>query len=170
MGQVNNHEIECAHFINWPISHMLHTLELANSLSQYFLLLQSVDIFTKRASFCKKLAKITYFLLISMAALIIFASVVHADHEEYLGSKDLRVTIIALSLAASLLASLITYVDPAAQWQQLRGAALALEAEIWKFRTRTGQYSMSSKMHGDRGGSSVTGGEEALRCASSRLG
>jgi hypothetical protein len=27
------------------------------------------------------------------------------------------------------------------RWQQLRGAALAIESEIWKFRTRTGSYS-----------------------------
>ena len=26
------------------------------------------------------------------------------------------------------------------RWTQLRGAALALESEIWRFRTRTGAY------------------------------
>ena len=122
-----------------------------------------MDVFTKRASYCKKLAKTAYFLLIIVAAAIVFASVIHVNIKEYLGEEDLRVLIICLSLFASLLASLITYVDPASQWQQLRGAALSLESEIWKYRTRTGQYSMSTKMHGDRGAATIAGAEEALR-------
>jgi len=50
--------------------------------------------------------------------------------------------VLAISIVASLLASTISYLNPAQRWQQLRGAALSLESEIWKFRTRVGQYSI----------------------------
>eukprot|EP01052_Picozoa_sp_SAG31_P012863 SAG31_NODE_761_length_12276_cov_4.530673_17_plen_412_part_00 len=53
--------------------------------------------------------------------------------------------VIGLSLTASFMAAVTTYIDPGQRWMQLRGAALNLEAEIWKFRTRTGAYALTSR-------------------------
>jgi hypothetical protein len=52
--------------------------------------------------------------------------------------------ISGLSLAGAFMAATTTFIDPAQRWMQLRGAALNLEAEIWKFRTRTAAYAMTS--------------------------
>ena len=40
----------------------------------------------------------------------------------------------------------MSYLNPAQRWQQLRGAALSLESEIWKFRCRVGPYSLSDRL------------------------
>jgi hypothetical protein len=65
---------------------------------------------------------------------------------ETITDEQSRYIVIVLSLAASLLASTAAYLNPAQRWQQLRGAALSLESEIWKFRTRAGPYAMAGKM------------------------
>ena len=46
--------------------------------------------------------------------------------------------VMAASLAAFAVTGVITLFNPATRWHQLRGAALALESEIWRFRTRCG--------------------------------
>ena len=48
--------------------------------------------------------------------------------------------VVGLTLTASVVAALVTYLNPGTKWQQLRGAALALECEIWKFRSRVADY------------------------------
>jgi hypothetical protein len=40
----------------------------------------------------------------------------------------------------------ITYLNPAQKWHELRSAALALESEIWRFRTRVGGYNTSQSI------------------------
>lgn len=54
--------------------------------------------------------------------------------------------VLVLSLAGSFIASAVSYLNPAQRWQQLRGAALSLESEIWKFRTRVGPYAVAKKL------------------------
>lgn len=53
--------------------------------------------------------------------------------------------IFALSLFSTFVYGWNTFIDPTAKWTNLRGAALALESEIWKFRTRSGQYALHRK-------------------------
>jgi hypothetical protein len=65
---------------------------------------------------------------------------------EAITDEQSRYIVIVLSLAGSLLASTAAYLNPAQRWQQLRGAALSLESEIWKFRTRAGPYAIAGKM------------------------
>ena len=60
--------------------------------------------------------------------------------EELLGQL-----IIGFSLGGAVLASTNAFVDPSRRWHHLRGAAVALESEIWKFRTRSGKYAMNHK-------------------------
>jgi hypothetical protein len=58
---------------------------------------------------------------------------------EAITDEQSRYIVLILSVIASLLASTVSYLNPAQRWQQLRGAALSLESEIWKFRTRSGE-------------------------------
>ena len=44
----------------------------------------------------------------------------------------------------TIVSTFVTFLSPAQRWQQLRGAALAIESEVWKFRTRTGPYLKSA--------------------------
>ena len=52
----------------------------------------------------------------------------------------INVVTLGLSLATTIVASLTAYMNPAARWHHLKTSALALESEIWGFRTRTGKY------------------------------
>jgi len=45
-----------------------------------------------------------------------------------------------LSLSGSLVTGFVSLVEPSRKWFKLRGGALRLESEIWKFRTRMGAY------------------------------
>jgi hypothetical protein len=65
---------------------------------------------------------------------------------EAITDEQSRYIVIVVSLVASLLASTAAYLNPAQRWQQLRGAALSLESEIWKFRTRSVPYAVTGKM------------------------
>jgi hypothetical protein len=47
---------------------------------------------------------------------------------------------IAHSAACTQIIAVLTFFNPMAKWSNLRKGALALESEIWKFRTRTGIY------------------------------
>eukprot|EP00443_Scrippsiella_acuminata_P087970 CAMPEP_0115380934 /NCGR_PEP_ID=MMETSP0271-20121206/5306_1 /TAXON_ID=71861 /ORGANISM="Scrippsiella trochoidea, Strain CCMP3099" /LENGTH=157 /DNA_ID=CAMNT_0002804189 /DNA_START=102 /DNA_END=575 /DNA_ORIENTATION=+ len=48
--------------------------------------------------------------------------------------------LLATGLTASFVTSVTTLVDPGRKWMTLRGAELAIQSELWKFRTRTGEY------------------------------
>ena len=52
--------------------------------------------------------------------------------------------VLLLTIASTIIVTFITYVNPQTKWQQLRGAAQALRAEMWKFRTRSGIYQQTS--------------------------
>jgi hypothetical protein len=97
-----------------------------------------VDIFNITSSKCKVLAKVSYALLLIGAIVLTTIAVVACNEPQAIGRVDLRRAVVSISLCLTFLTSAITYIDPVSQWQQLRGAALALESEIWKFRTRTG--------------------------------
>jgi hypothetical protein len=52
----------------------------------------------------------------------------------------LRYSIMATSLWSGVVVAYVNYVSPQQQWLLLRGAAVTMEGQIWKFRTRTGEY------------------------------
>lgn len=52
--------------------------------------------------------------------------------------------ILILSLLTGVLTSYVSFQNPQLRWQQLRAAALEIEAEIFSFRTRTGKYRAQS--------------------------
>lgn len=105
----------------------------------------NVDIFNHTASHYKIVAKAAYLLLILIAALVILTITGSCNAPEFIDEEQSKYIILTLSLLSSFVGAVITYLDPSAKWQQLRAAALELEGEIWKFRTRTGPYSISNR-------------------------
>ena len=75
-----------------------------------------------------------------LGATISIITTVHLNLPDIISDNQLQFTVVVLSLITSFLAGMITFLNPQQKWQQLRGAALAIESEIWKFRTRTGTY------------------------------
>ena len=119
-----------------------------------------VDIFSSTARYSKVFSKVSYFVLLLITVVIGALTVTSLNEPDVISPELLKHAVVILSLSASLVASFVTYFNPATQWQQLRGAALTLESEIWKFRTRTGDYSMGQ---GYSSGTSARAGEEHLR-------
>lgn len=128
----------------------------------------AVDIFSAEANYSKQITKTSYItlLLIGMTITLVTVSslnspqMVQIDGADYcpdgLGNytqcpedewwhfdDDARSNIVVtLSLTMSLLGSITAYLDPQQKWTVLRGAALELTSEVWKFRLRTGPYAM----------------------------
>ena len=46
--------------------------------------------------------------------------------------------ILGLSIATTFISGTVAFIKPSQKWFRLRSAALELESEVWKFRTRTG--------------------------------
>lgn len=103
----------------------------------------SVDIFSQSAKHFKGITKFCFraqlFLGVFTTCLVTF-TYNEPDHFE---QEQLKVVVVAISLLGTTLAAASTYLNPGTKWLQLRGAALAIESEIWLFRTRTGSYSLS---------------------------
>jgi hypothetical protein len=102
-----------------------------------------VDIFTRIARSCKQAAKALYLLLL-LLGITVTIIVTISFNTELIDDKHLSAIVLGLSLAGTLIGTVVAFLSPAQRWQQLRGAALSLESEIWKFRTRTGQYTLPS--------------------------
>jgi hypothetical protein len=102
-----------------------------------------VDIFTQIARSCKQAAKALYLLLL-LLGLVVTTIVTISFNTELIDDEHLSAIVLGLSLAGTLIGTVVAFLNPAQRWQQLRGAALSLDSEIWKFRTRTGQYTLPS--------------------------
>jgi len=117
------------------------------------LLIQSswdkVDIFNATAARNKANAKLAFVLLLLLGSAITLVTVVSINVEldavegaVPTWTEHTEILIVSLTLCSSVVAALAAYGNPGTKWQQLRGAALALESEIFKFRTRTGEYTI----------------------------
>ncbi|KAK3237705.1 hypothetical protein CYMTET_52242 [Cymbomonas tetramitiformis] len=104
-----------------------------------------VDHFSRTATHCKHATKAAFLLVVVLTAVTSIIVVVNlnigTDSDDYM----LSLFITVISIVISVVASLTAYFDPSSRWTQLRGAALAIESEIWKFRTRSCEYATSSK-------------------------
>merc|ERR1712110_817890 len=54
--------------------------------------------------------------------------------------------LLNLALVGSMITGITTIIDPNRKWLQLRGAELTLISEIWKCRTRVGEYANTATM------------------------
>jgi hypothetical protein len=115
-----------------------------------------VDMYSRIAKQCKKLTKALYACLLLIGFAVSTITVVSLNErlrltagqdrqDALIDASTLSRAVVALSLLGTVVGSIVSFVNPGLRWQQLRGAALSLECEIWRFRTRTGQYSISAK-------------------------
>ena len=91
--------------------------------------------------------KVSYAMLIILGVLIGGITVVHVnlraeclpeERSPLMDDAMLNVYTTILALITGVVAGIVNIIGPAQKWTRLRGAALAIESEIWQFRTRTG--------------------------------
>jgi hypothetical protein len=122
-----------------------NTLAALRTLRQVW---DCVDIFSHHATRYKYVTKSSYAVLLLLGWCIVALTVSSMNLQlddstsGYLPRTDVQHYVLFLSLAASLVAGMTTYLSPSKRWLQMRGAALLLESEVWKFRTRCGQYAL----------------------------
>lgn len=104
----------------------------------------TVDLFTHEARRSKFIAKLSYVIMLLIGAAATICTVISINRSDIISNELRGDLIVALSVVGTATAALTTYVDPGQRWSQLAAAALALESECWKFRTRSGSYAMSS--------------------------
>ena len=78
-------------------------------------------------------------LLLSGIAVVVYTQI------NAVWGYDARIAILILSFIGTCLAAYISFTNPVTKWQQLRVAALAIESQIWIFRTRSGPYRTSGE-------------------------
>jgi len=140
----------------------IERLPAKNSLESLLLLRRAwvlVDLFHANASFYKVCSKLSYFLALILGVSIVIVSVVTPIYPDEMDTVAAQRALLGLALVASLITGATTIVDPATKWLTLRGTALAMESEIWRFRTRIGEY------QGASGNGSSIGRAQAERLA-----
>lgn len=112
----------------------------------------TVDICNHVGSQMKTVTKVSYASLIILGIIIGGLTVVQLNMKAECPSTEnrlmnetmLNIYTTVLALVSGILAGIVNIVSPAQKWTRLRGAALAIEGEIWRFRTRTGVYTENS--------------------------
>eukprot|EP00415_Alexandrium_ostenfeldii_P003786 UN3786 len=79
-----------------------------------------------------------------MGVSVITFTVLCSVYPSAVTANQQRVTLLVGSLVTSVITSYTALVDPYRKWVQLRNGAYSLEAEIWKFRARVGEYQGTS--------------------------
>lgn len=130
--------------------HRIHQLDAVperNSTAALHLLRRAwdnVDIYSHVADRMKRFAKMSYYAMVGTGFIVVVLTIIQLNKPEAtMTTQQLNVAILVVSSMASLLALIMTLLDPMTRWRQLRSTALTIEGEIWKFRTRTGHYSQS---------------------------
>ena len=100
----------------------------------------AVDIFNDVGSKMKIIAKVSYVTLLFLGIAIGTLTIYHLNEPEKFGEDELKMSASYLSLLSGILTGFVTIISPAQKWTRLRGAALAIESEVWQFRTRSGIY------------------------------
>lgn len=72
--------------------------------------------------------------------LTVTTEVINKNVEQYKSLKINNSIIIILSLFLTFLIGLNAFLNPMQKWRQSKDAALSIESEIFKFRTRVGKY------------------------------
>mmetsp|Transcript_44505 Transcript_44505/g.96819 ORF Transcript_44505/g.96819 Transcript_44505/m.96819 type:complete len:1024 (+) Transcript_44505:73-3144(+) len=105
------------------------------------------DVYHEYAWRYKMLSKLSYFFILLIGIATVFVTVWYGIIEKEIDKDLKRIILLSLALVATLVTGLTSLVDPNRKWMFLRCGQLWLEQEIWKLRTRTGDYmSLSSSM------------------------
>ena len=109
-----------------------------------------VDMFNRSADTCKIGSKSAFLLLIFLTAATTIVIVIDLNLDVFGDELVPELVVGGLSLFTSITASAIALLNPQTRWTQLRSAAVALESEIWKFRTRSCEYAQDLGRLDDR--------------------
>jgi hypothetical protein len=109
----------------------------------------------------KMFAKFCFTVLLLMGVSITIVSTIWSNNP-FLTEATLNVIVVALSMVGTFLAAVLSAVNPVAKWQQLKSTALAIESEVWKYRARSGPYSLGH-LSAANATSASRRGEERLR-------
>lgn len=104
-----------------------------------------VDLYHYNAAIYKFFSKLAYFCTLILGVSIVVISVLQPFYREVLDDVTSQRLLLTLALALSGITGATTMIDPNTKWLTLRGTALAMESEIWKFRTRVGEYQGKSR-------------------------
>lgn len=96
------------------------------------------DIYSLLASRYKLIAKVSYFLLLINGIGLSLMAI--GSYSGYLSASASQYSVLGLSLFASGMSIYLGFMNPTQRWMQLRGAALSIESNIWKFRARSCEY------------------------------
>lgn len=94
-----------------------------------------VDVYHHVASQMKWVAKISYAIVLLTGYAITVLTIVNVHVPDAMPEEITNYIVLGLSVSVGVTSALMAYIDPTTKWQQLRAAALTLEAEIWKFRS-----------------------------------
>ena len=123
----------------------------------------SVDLFVLESKRSKRIAKLSYVLLLFLGAAASVVTTLSINRPDIISDSLRGSLVVGLSLAGAAIASATSYLNPAQRWTELRGAALTLESECWKFRTRSGIYKLAQTATPNGGGGGGDSSAETLR-------
>ena len=107
-----------------------------------------VDLYHDQATRYKVIAKICYLTMLFFGIFVVVVGVVKANQiipGFTLSEWFSNYLVLGASLGGTIVAGIISYMNPSWRWQQLRSHALQLESDIWAFRTRSGIYKDDSR-------------------------
>ena len=116
-------------------------LPTSNTLEEMYMLRSAwdeIDVMDHVGGGAKMQAKVSF---VAMLILGVGLTTIGAVEGSGLANKTtMGVAAFVLSLVSSFVAGFIALLSPQSKWQKLKGAALQMRSEVWKFRTRTGVY------------------------------
>jgi hypothetical protein len=102
------------------------------------------DVTMYMADRYKRLSKFLYFLFLVLGLTMVILS---SCNIKLLLAKESNYAVQILGLATSVLVSVISYLNPSQRWRHLRSCACKIRSEIWKYRTRIGNFSHIGDMY-----------------------
>ncbi|CAJ1414564.1 unnamed protein product [Effrenium voratum] len=117
----------------------------AHNTLQGLLLLRSAwnlyDLFAGVALKYKRLTKLSYVLVMVLGVVVIFISCFESVGS--LEAETSKLSVLSLALATGAIQTWTSVTDPSNKWRKLRSGSVILQAEIWKYRTRIGNYAIA---------------------------
>jgi len=110
----------------------------------------TIDTYNYVAWRCRLLALMSTCLLLLVNLAISVLTVISLNEPEAISTDTLSTCTVMLAVCGGLIASVTLFFNPMNRWIRLKSAALTLEAELWKFRTRTGLYKVDINSFNDR--------------------
>jgi hypothetical protein len=120
----------------------LDRLPASNSLESLRTLQDAWDfqeLCHQNATFYKYVCKVTYLLLLLIGMGLTALSLAECHTDDFFA----RDAVLAASVVGTAISAYVAYTNPGQKWQHLRAAAMAIESNIWMFRTRAGPYRTS---------------------------